>query len=87
MIFNKKSTTAYLDMRGNTDLRKLPIGTLVITVGPTIETTHKDMQYLKFNDGWRSPDGTTYDDQSLAANLTEQIAAHRKAIATYVPYY
>lgn len=86
MIFNK-ATTVHLDMRGKTDLRRLPIGTLIITVGPTIDVTHKDMQYLKFNDGWRSPDGTTYDDQSLAANLTEQIAAQRKAIATYVPYY
>lgn len=87
MIFNKKATTTYLDMRGDTDLRKLPIGTLIITVGPTIDVTHKDYQYLKFNDGWRSPDGTTYDDEALATNLTEQIAAHRKAIATYVPYY
>ena len=87
MIFNNKSTTTYLDMRGNTDLRKLPIGTLIITVGPTFEVTHRDYQYLKFNDCWRSPDGTTYDDEALASNLTEQTAAHRKAIATYVPYY
>lgn len=34
-----------------------------------------------------SSDGTTYDDEALATSLTEQIAAHRKAIATYVPYY
>ena len=86
MIFNK-ATTVHLDMRGKTDLRRLPIGTLIITVGPTIDVTHKDMQYLKFNDGWRSPDGTTYDDEALATSLTEQIAAHRKPTATYVPYY
>lgn len=86
MIFNK-ATTVHLDMRGKTDLRRLPIGTLIITVGPTIDVTHKDMQYLKCNDGWRSPDGTTYDDEALATSLTEQVAAHRKAIATYVPYY
>ena len=86
MIFNK-ATTVNLDMRGKTDLRRLPIGTLIITVCHTIDVTHKDMQYLKRNDDWVSPDGTTYDDQSLAANLIEQIAAHRKAIATYVPYY
>ena len=86
MIFNK-ATTVHLDMRGKTDLRRLPIGTLIITVGPTIDVTHKDMQYLKFNDGWRSPDGTNYDDEALATSLTGQIAAHRKAIATYVPYY
>ena len=89
MIFGKfnPATTVDMDMRGNTDLRKLPVGTLIITVGPTIDVTHKDYQYLKFNDGWRSPDGTTYDDEALATSLTEQIAAHRKAIATYVPYY
>lgn len=89
MIFGKSNpaTTADMDMRGNTDLRKLPVGTLIITVGPTIDVTHKDMQYFRRNDDWVSPDGTTYDDQSLAASLTEQIAAHRKAIATYVPYY
>ena len=86
MIFNK-ATTVHLDMRGKTDLSRLPIGTLIITVGPTIDVTHKDMQYLKCNDGWQSPDGTTYDDEALATSLTEQIAAHRKAIATYVPYY
>lgn len=86
MIFNK-ATTVHLDMRGKTDLRRLPIGTLIITVGPTIDVTHKGMQYFRRSDDWVSPDGTTYDDQSLAANLTEQIAAHRKAIATYVPYY
>ena len=28
-----------------------------------------------------------YADEALATSLTEQIAAHRKAIATYVPYY
>ena len=83
MIFNK-ATTVHLDMRGKTDLRRLPIGTLIITVGPTIDVTHKDYQYLKCNDGWRSPDGTTYDDAALATSLTEQIAAHRKAIATYM---
>ena len=89
MIFGKSNlaTTVDMDMRGNTDLRKLPVGTLIITVGPTIDVTHKDMQYLKCNHAWVTTDGTTYDDQSLAANLTEQIAAHRKAIATYVPYY
>ena len=86
MIFNK-ATTVHLDMRGKTDLRRLPIGTLIITVGPTIDVTHKDMQYFRRNDDWVSPDGTTYDDQSLAAHLTEQLAAHRKAISTYVPYY
>ena len=41
MIFNK-ATTVHLDMRGKTDLRRLPIGTLIITVGPTIDVTHKD---------------------------------------------
>lgn len=86
MIFNK-ATTVHLDMRGKTDLRRLPIGTLIITVGPTIDVTHKDMQYFRRNDDWCSPDGTTYDDEALATSLTEQIAAHRKAIATYVPYY
>lgn len=86
MIFNK-ATTVHLDMRGKTDLRRLPIGTLIITVGPTIDVTHKDMQYFRRNDDWVSPDGTTYDDEALATSLTEQIAAHRKAIATYVPYY
>ena len=44
MIFRKSNpaTTVDMDMRGNTDLRKLPVGTLIITVGPTIDVTHTD---------------------------------------------
>jgi hypothetical protein len=81
------TTVAFLDRNGETDLNALPVGTLIITVGPTPEVTHEDRQYMKCQHDWISPDGSHWDDQSLAEDLVEQINMGRKAIATYIPIY
>mgnify|MGYP001011073659 CR=1 FL=1 len=41
------TTVVFLDMRHETDLSTLPVGTLIITVGPTENVTHEDRQYMK----------------------------------------
>lgn len=75
-----------LDRRDETDLSSLPLGTLIITVGPTQEVTHEDRQYMKCQRHWISPDGGHWTDESLTENLNEQIETlGRRAIATYIP--
>lgn len=81
------TTVAFLDRNGETDLSSLPIGTLIITVGPTEQMTHEDRQYMKCQRLWISPDGGHWDDESLAEDLVEQINMGRRAIATYIPIY
>lgn len=81
------TTVVFLDMRHETDLSALPMGTLIITVGPTEQVTHEDRQYLKGKRTWLCPDGGQYDDESLAEDLGEQIEMGRRAIATYIPIY
>ena len=71
------TTVVFLDMRHETDLSTLPVGTLIITVGPTENVTHEDRQYMKCH----------WDDESLAEDLKEQINIGRRAIATYIPIY
>ena len=51
------TTVAFLDRNGETDLSALPVGTLIITVGPTEQVTHEDRQYMKCQRHWISPDG------------------------------
>ena len=41
------NTVVFLDRLHETDLSALPVGTLIITVGPTEQVTHEDRQYLK----------------------------------------
>lgn len=81
------TTVAFLDRNGETDLSSLPVGTLIITVGPTEQVTHGDRQYMKCQRHWISPDGGHWADESLAEDLVEQINMGRRAIATYVPIY
>lgn len=81
------TTVAFLDRNGETDLSALPVGTLIITVGPTEQMTHEDRQYMKCQRLWISPDGSHWDDESLAEDLGEQIEMGRRAIATYIPIY
>jgi hypothetical protein len=81
------TTVVFLDMRHETDLSALPVGTLIITVGPTENVTHEDRQYMKCQRNWISPDGGHWDDESLAEDLREQINMDRRAIATYIPIY
>lgn len=82
------TTVAFLDMRSETDLSSLPVGTLIITVGPTEQVTHEDRQYMKCQRHWISPNGGHWDDESLAEDLGEQIETlGRRAIATYIPVY
>lgn len=81
------TTVAFLDRNGETDLSSLPVGTLIITVGPTEQMTHEDRQYIKCQRLWISPDGGHWDDESLAEDLGEQIEMGRRAIATYIPIY
>ena len=81
------TTVAFLDRNGETDLSSLPVGTLIITVGPTEQMTHEDHQYMKCQRLWISPDGGHWDDESLAEDLGEQIEMGRRAIATYIPIY
>jgi hypothetical protein len=81
------TTVAFLDRNGETDLSSLPVGTLIITVGPTEQITHEDRQYMKCRRHWISPDGGHWDDESLAEDLGEQIEMGRRAIATYIPIY
>ena len=81
------STVAFLDRNGETDLSSLPVGTLIITVGPTEQVTHEDRQYMKCQRDWMSPDGGHWDNESLAEDLGEQIEMGRRAIATYIPIY
>lgn len=81
------TTVAFLDRNGETDLSSLPVGTLIITVGPTEQMTHEDRQYMKCQRLWISPDGSHWDDESLAEDLGEQIEMGRRAIATYIPIY
>lgn len=81
------TTVAFLDRNGETDLSSLPVGTLIITVGPTEQITHEDRQYMKCQRLWISPDGGHWDDESLAEDLGEQIEMGRRAIATYIPIY
>lgn len=81
------TTVAFLDRNGETDLSSLPVGTLIITVGPTENVTHEDRQYMKCQRDWISPDNDHWDDESLAEDLNEQINMGRKVIATYVPIY
>jgi hypothetical protein len=81
------TTVAFLDRNGETDLSSLPVGTLIITVGPTEQMTHEDRQYMKCQRLWISPDGGHWDDESLAEDLGEQIEMGRRAIATYIPIY
>lgn len=81
------TTIAFLDRNGETDLSSLPVGTLIITVGPTEQMTHEDRQYMKCQRLWISPDGGHWDDESLAEDLGEQIEMGRRAIATYIPIY
>lgn len=38
---------APIDMRGEVDLCTLPVGTFIVTVGPTKDVTHEDHQYMK----------------------------------------
>lgn len=78
---------AFLDRNGETDLSALPVGTLIITVGPTEQMTHEDRQYMKCQRLWISPDGGHWDNESLAEDLGEQIEMGRRAIATYIPIY
>ena len=59
------TTVAFLDRNGETDLSSLPVGTLIITVGPTEQVTHEDRQYMKCQRDWMSPDGGHWDDESL----------------------
>lgn len=81
------TTITFLDRNGETDLSSLPVGTLIITVGPTEQVTHEDRQYMKCQRLWISPDGGHWDDESLAEDLGEQIEMGRRAIATYIPIY
>lgn len=81
------TTVAFLDRNGETDLSSLPVGTLIITVGPTEQMTHEDRQYMKCQRLWINPDGGHWDDESLAEDLGEQIEMGRRAIATYIPIY
>ena len=81
------TTVAFLDRNGETDLSSLPVGTLIITVGPTEQVTHEDRQYMKCQRHWISTDGGHWDDESLAEDLGEQINMGRRAIATYIPIY
>lgn len=81
------TTVAFLDMRHETDLSSLPVGTLIITVGPTEQVTHEDRQYMKCQRHWISPGGGHWTDESLAEDLVEQINMGRRAIATYIPIY
>lgn len=81
------NTVVFLDRLHETDLSALPVGTLIITVGPTEQVTHEDRQYLKDQRHWISPDGDHWDDESLAEDLGEQIEMGRRAIATYIPIY
>ena len=81
------NTVVFLDRLHETDLSALPVGTLIITVGPTEQVTHEDRQYLKDQRHWISPDGSQYDDESLPEDLGEQINMGRQAIATYIPIY
>lgn len=81
------TTVAFLDRNGETDLSSLPVGTLIITVGPTEQVTHEDRQYMKCQRLWISPDGGHWDNESLAEDLGEQIEMGRRAIATYIPIY
>lgn len=81
------TTVAFLDRNGETDLSSLPVGTLIITVGPTEQVTHEDRQYMKCQRHWINPDGGHWDDQSLAEDLGEQINMGRRAIAAYIPIY
>lgn len=81
------NTVVFLDRLHETDLSALPVGTLIITVGPTEQVTHEDRQYLKGQRHWISPDGGHWDDESLAEDLGEQIEMGRRAIATYIPIY
>lgn len=78
---------AFIDMLGEVDLHALPVGTLIVTVGPTEAVTHKEHQYMKGKRTWLSPDGGQWDDPSLAEDLNEQTRAGRRAIARYVPTY
>lgn len=77
----------FIDMRGEVDLRTLPLGTLIVTVGPTENVTREDRQYMKCQRTWISPNGGHWDDQSLAEDLSEQTRTGRRAIARYVPIY
>lgn len=81
------TTVVFLDMRHETDLSSLLVGTLIITVGPTKQVTHEDRQYMKCQRHWISPDGGHWTDESLAEDLVEQINMGRRAIATYIPIY
>lgn len=38
----------FIDMHGEVDLRTLPLGTVIVTVGPGHGKTHEDRQYMKF---------------------------------------
>lgn len=78
---------AAIDMRGEVNLRTLPVGTFIVTVGPTKDDTHEDRQYMKCKRLWRGSDESTWDDHSLAEELTEQTLAGRRAIARYIPIY
>lgn len=78
---------APIDMRGEVDLCTLPVGTFIVTVGPTKDVTHEDHQYMKCKRSWRGSDESTWDDHALAEELTEQTRAGRRAIARYVPTY
>lgn len=51
------NTVVFLDRLHETDLSALPVGTLIITVGPTEQVTHEDRQYLKGKRTWLCPDG------------------------------
>lgn len=78
---------APIDMRGEVDLCTLPVGTFIVTVGPTKDVTHEDHQYMKCKRSWRGSDESTWDDHSLAEELTEQTLAGRRTIIRDIPNY
>lgn len=78
---------APIDMRGEVDLCTLPVGTFIVTVGPTKDVTHEDHQYMKCKRSWRGSDESTWDDHSLAEDLNEQARAGRRISIEYIPVY
>lgn len=75
----------FADMHGEIDLRTLPMGTLIITIGPTDTASYEDRQYMKCQHTWVSPDGGQWDDRSLAEDIDGQTRAGRRAIVHYAP--
>lgn len=78
---------APIDMRGEVGPVHSPGGDVYRHCGPTKDVTHEDRQYMKCKRLWRGSNESTWDDHSLAEELTEQTLAGRRALIRDIPNY